>query len=44
VLEHVQSVPVLGSAATIMRSALLDRSLVSSDRVQALMPVVIDVR
>jgi len=43
-LEHVQSVPVLASAATVMRSALLDRSLVTAERVQALMPMVIDVR
>jgi ClpP class serine protease len=42
-LEHVQSVPVLGSAAAVVRSALLDRSLVTTDRVQALMPMVIEV-
>ncbi|HEX5010586.1 MAG TPA: signal peptide peptidase SppA [Planctomycetota bacterium] len=42
-LEHVQSVPVLGSAAAVVRSALLDRSLITTDRVQALMPMVIEV-
>ena len=42
-LEHVQSVPVLGQAAVLLRTALADRSLVNADRVQALMPMVIDV-
>jgi protease IV len=42
-LEHVQSVPVLGQAAAVARVMLQDRELLNAERVQALMPMVIEV-